>query len=154
MSQRFQFRFQAVLRVREAERDAIRMELAAALATADSIRTRRSELTALKQETIRRHRASRLGVIRAETLREQARSEQTLAFQEAKLVAEETAVELRIEAIRTGLQAAETECRRWEKLAGRDQRVHRERCLAAEQREADEINRGKVKMDRSQRSGE
>ena len=154
MSQRFQFRFQAVLRVREAERDAIRMELAATIAMADSIRERRSELAMLKLETIRRHRASRLGVIRAETLREQARREQTLAFQDARLVAEETEAELRLEAIRTRLQAAEIECRRWEKLASRDHLIHRERFLADEQREAEEINRGKVKMDRSQRSGQ
>ncbi|TVQ02237.1 MAG: hypothetical protein EA381_03865 [Planctomycetaceae bacterium] len=154
MSQRFHFRFQAVLRVREAERDAIRMELAAAMATADTIRERRSDLAALKREAMWRHRASRLGVIRAETLREQARYEQTLALQDARLVAEEAEAELRVEAIRTGLQAAEIECRRWDKLSSRDHRAHRERFLAAEQREAEEINRGKVKMDRSQRSGE
>lgn len=143
------FRFQGLVRLREAEREAVRQELARLVGEAATIHAQRMELEQQKAAVVLRHREARVGVIRAETLRRQADHERLLLSEESRLDAADVALNLQIEQVRSSLLAAETECRRWETLARREEREWQARSAAAELLAIAEVNRQRVKAERS-----
>jgi flagellar export protein FliJ len=122
------FRFQALLDLRIAQRDAVLAELTEAIEAQNRLRQQREKVTLERQQAMRDDSISRLGTLRLDNLLAQGRYERQLAIEQNQLKAAETQIETEIERRRTVVQHAETEVRRLELLKDKD----RSRLMAIE----------------------
>ncbi len=133
------FRFQPLLDLRIAQRDAVRAELAEAIAAQNRLLEQRDQITTLREQTMQDQSISRIGQLRLDSLLAQGRYERQLAIEQNQLKAAETQIEAEIERRRAVVQLAETEVRRLELLREKDQIALRALQLKAEQATMDEI---------------
>lgn len=133
------FRFQPLLDLRIAQRDAVRGELAEAIEALNRLQEQRDQVAKLREQTMRDDSVSRVGQLRLDSLLAQGRYERQLAIEQNQLKAAEAQIETEIERRRAAVQLAETEVRRLELLKEKDQITLHALQLKAEQVTMDEI---------------
>jgi flagellar protein FliJ len=133
------FRFQPLLDLRIAQRDAVRGELAEAIEAQNRLREQREQLAKQREQTMQDDSVSRVGQLRLDSLLAQGRYERQLAIEQNQLKAAEAQIETEIQRRRAVVQLAETEVRRLELLKEKDQVFLYARQLKAEQATMDEI---------------
>lgn len=136
----FRFEFEAMLRLREAERDASRAELAAAIVRQTAVRGQREELQRVKSETVLAYRETRIGLLRIDALRKQGDFEQQMAAEDAELARIQKDLEAEIGNRQNELVSAEIEFRKWEALRKRAQLAWATRNAKLQQREVDDVS--------------
>ncbi len=133
------FRFQPLLDLRIAQRDAVRGELAEAIEAQNRLREQREQLAKQREQTMRDDSISRVGQLRLDSLLAQGRYERQLAIEQNQLKAAEAQIETEVERRRAVVQLAETEVRRLELLKEKDRIALYALQLKAEQATMDEI---------------
>lgn len=136
----FQFEFEAILSLREMERDVARTSLAASLAQLVAVQAQREELRRAKSEVISAYRDTRVGLIRIDSLREQGNFEKQMAVEDETLAVLQIDLEAEIENRRAELVLAEIEYRRWDSLRRRGQLAWTARHAKRQQQEMDEVS--------------
>lgn len=136
----FQFEFEAILSLREMERDVARTSLAASLAQLVAVQAQREELRRAKSEVISAYRDTRVGLIRIDSLREQGNFEKQMAVEDETLAVLQIDLEAEIENRRAELVLAEIEYRRWDSLRRRGQLAWTARYAKRQQQEMDEVS--------------
>lgn len=133
------FRFQPLLDLRIAQRDAVLAELADAIEAQNRLRQQSEQIAKRRDETMQDQSVSRLGQLRLDSLLAQGRYERQLTLEQNQLKAAEAQIETVIERRRAVVQLAETEVRRLELLKEKDQLALHALQLKAEQATMDEI---------------
>ncbi len=142
------FRFQPLLDLRLAQRDAVRGELAEAIEAHNRLLEQREKLAKEREQTMRDDSVSRVGQLRLDSLLAQGRYERQLAIEQNQLKAAQTQIETEIERRKAVVQLAETEVRRLELLKEKDQIALHALQLKAEQATMDEIAARRRESDR------
>jgi flagellar export protein FliJ len=142
------FRFQPLLDLRIAQRDAVRGELAEAIEAQNRLLEQREKLAKEREQTMRDDSVSRVGQLRLDSLLAQGRYERQLAIEQNQLKAAQTQIETEIERRRAVVQLAETEVRRLELLKEKDKIALHALQLKAEQATMDEIAARRRESDR------
>jgi flagellar export protein FliJ len=142
------FRFQPLLDLRIAQRDAVRGELAEAIEAQNRLREQREQLAKQREQTMRDDSVSRVGQLKLDSLLAQGRYERQLAIEQNQLKAAEAQIETEIERRRAVVQLAETEVRRLELLKEKDKIALYALQLKAEQASMDEIAARSKEIDR------
>lgn len=136
----FRFRLATLLRLRIAERDERRSDLAKAQAAADILRQEQATLTAEREENRQRlRRQAAPGSGNVDALIHGHRYDAILKGRAAQLVAQQAQVEREIERRRTILVEADRQVRVLEKLQERKAADHLARQAKLEARELDEV---------------
>jgi len=133
------FRFQPLLDLRIAQRDAVLGELAEAIETQNRLREQSEQIAKRREETVHDDSISRLGQLRLDRLLAQGRYERQLTLEQNQLKTAETRVEAEVQRRRAVVRLAETEVRRLELLKEKDQVALRALQLKAEQANLEEI---------------
>ena len=136
----FRFRLATLLRLRIAERDDRRSDLAKALAAGEVLREQRQVLTAERAENlalVRRLAAPGSGNVDA--MIQSQRYQAILKLRDAQLAAQEAQVEREIERRRQLLVEADRQVRVLEKLEARQKGSHRQLMEKQEARRLDEV---------------
>lgn len=136
----FRFRLATLLRLRIAERDDRRSDLAKALAAWEVLREQRQALTADRNENlavVRRLAAPGSGNVDA--MIQSQRYQAILKMRDAQLAAQEAQVEREIERRRQLLVEADRQVRVLEKLEARQKGAHRQLMEKQEARRLDEV---------------
>lgn len=136
----FLFEFEAILNLRETERNASRAELAAAIARLVAVQTQREELQRAKSEAVLAYRDTRLGLLRIDALRKQGDFEKQMAVEDAALARLQNDLESEMESRQAVLMSAEIEYRRWEALRKRAKLAWTSRRAKLQQQEMDEVS--------------
>lgn len=136
----FLFEFEAILNLRETERNASRAELAAAIARLVAVQTQREELQRAKSEAVLAYRDTRLGLLRIDALRKQGDFERQMAVEDAALARLQNDLESEMESRQAVLMSAEIEYRRWEALRKRAKLAWTSRRAKLQQQEMDEVS--------------
>jgi flagellar export protein FliJ len=136
----FRFEFEAILTLRETERDVARAALAASIAQLIAVQTQREELQRTKSEVVSAYRDTRIGLIRIDSLREQGNFEKQMAVEDAALAVLQGDLEAEMENRQADLVLAEIEYRRWDSLRKQGQHAWAARCAKLEQQEMDEVS--------------
>jgi len=136
----FLFEFEAILNLRETERNASRAELAAAIARLVAVQTQREELQRAKSEAVLAYRDTRLGLLRIDALRKQGDFEKQMAVEDAALARLQNDLESEMEGRQAVLMSAEIEYRRWEALRKRAKLAWTSRRAKLQQQEMDEVS--------------
>ena len=133
------FRFQPLLDLRIAQRDAVLSELAEAIEAQNRLREQGEQIAKRRDETMRDDSISRLGQLRLDSLLAQGRYERQLTLEQNQLKAAEAQIEAEVQRRRAVVRLAETEVRRLELLKEKDQVKLQALELKAEQATMDEI---------------
>lgn len=133
------FRFQPLLDLRFAQRDAAHAELAEAIEAQNRLREQSDQIAKRRDETMRDQSISRLGQLRLDSLLAQGRYERQLTLEQNQLKSAESQIEAEVQRRRAVVQLAETEVRRLELLKEKDQVMLHTLQLKAEQATMDEI---------------
>jgi flagellar protein FliJ len=133
------FRFQSLLDLRIAQRDAVLGELAEAIEAQNRLREQSEQIAKRREETVRDDSISRLGQLRLDSLLAQGRYERQLTLEQNQLKAAEAQIEVEVQRRRAVVRLAETEVRRLELLKEKDRITLHALRLKAEQATMDEI---------------
>jgi len=133
------FRFQPLLDLRIAQRDAVLGELAEAIEAQNRLRQQSEQIAKRREETVRDDSISRFGQLRLDSLLAQGRYERQLTLEQNQLKAAEAQIEAEVQRRRAVVQLAETEVRRLELLKEKDQATLDALQFKAEQATMDEI---------------
>ncbi len=134
----FTFRLESLLRLRSAQRDERRHELAQALRAEEILRQQRGELDG-EIAFLRQQRATPAGTLNVDALLDAARHEFVLTSQRKALEDQTVQVSAEIDRRRQALVAADQQVRVLEKLKDNRQQRHQAREQAREQARLDEV---------------
>lgn len=134
------FRLQAVARLRDSQRDALRARLGEALRAASALEERQTELDS-ELAALRAAQRSAIGVgeVSAARVLDAGRYELTLRLQQRGLAEDQAKIETEIERRRQDLAAAEREVRALELLRERTEAAERKADRRREQRRMDDL---------------
>ena len=135
---KFIFRLESLLRLRCAQRDERRAELAQAFRAEDVLRRQRQGI-ATQIAQVRQQRATSAGPLNVDALLDAARHEFVLSSQQKVLEDQSVQVSAEIERRRQVLVAADQQVRVLEKLKETQEERHRAQELASEQNRLDEV---------------
>ncbi len=133
------FRFQPLLDLRIAERDAARGALAEANEAVARLIAQRQQLSEQRLQVLQDTSISRSGPLRVDNLLAQGRYERQLALDETQLAAAQTQIEAEVQRRQAALRASEIEVRRLELIQAKDRQARLTQQLRGEQATMDEI---------------
>jgi flagellar export protein FliJ len=113
---RFRFRFETLLRLREAARDEAQLRLADALKAVSILEERIAAVVEERQQAKGARAARMLGSISAEQLLAEGRYDVQLDFQARELKSQLQQIDQEVDRRRQRLTLAEQECRKFERL--------------------------------------
>jgi flagellar protein FliJ len=143
---KFSFRLDSLLRLRCAQRDERRAELAQAFRAEEILRLQRQEVAAELART-RQQRAATGGTLNVDELLDAARHEFLLSSQQKLLEDQNVQVSAEIERRRQTLVAADQQVRALEQLKDTQQARHRAQEQTHEQNRLDEIAQRPIRHD-------
>lgn len=136
---RFRFRFETLLRLREAARDEAQLRLADALKAVHILEERILAVTEERQQAKGARAARLLGAISTEQLLAEGRYDVQLDFQVRELKSQLQQIEQEVERRRQRLTLAEQECRKFERLKELANERYTQEQLGKLQAELDEL---------------
>jgi flagellar FliJ protein len=143
---KFTFRLESLLRMRCAQRDDRRLELAQALRAEEVLRRQHQELAAEIAE-LRRQRATPAGMLNVDALLDAARHEFVLSSQQKLLEDQTVQVSAEIERRRQVLVSADQQVRVLERLREAKQQRHQAEEQSREQSRLDETAQRRTPLD-------